>query len=136
MPLSRVWVLGLCLLLLAGQPVSSPDDATIKKVQISAKRFKFRPAKIRMRVGETLEVTLKSLDVMHGFHVVGSHIDVTIPARGKGPVKVRFEPSQPGKYRFVCSHQCGAGHAQMRGVIEVNLSDTKSSATAAARSQK
>lgn len=76
-----------------------------------------------MRAGETLEIELKSLDVMHGFHIVGSQIDVGIPARGKGSVAVAFTPSEPGKYRFVCSHQCGAGHAQMRGVIEVRSPD-------------
>ncbi len=116
---SLLWSLLVGLVLVPIPTGASTPEEPVKEVQLTARRFSFRPAKIRMDSGQTLELTLKSQDVIHGFRIIDTDIDVRIPARGKGPVKVRFVPSGPGKYRFVCSHQCGAGHAQMRGVIEV-----------------
>ncbi len=94
-------------------------EQSVKRVEIVAKRFKFIPSKIKLEEGTRLEIVLSSRDVVHGFHLIDTEIDVRIPARGQGEVRLNFDPPGPGKYRFVCSHSCGAGHAQMRGVIEV-----------------
>ncbi len=90
-----------------------------KQVKVKARRFKFVPSRIKVEAGTTLEIVLSSQDVRHGFKIVGTNIDVQIPARGKGQVKVTFRTDQAGQYRFECSHVCGAGHASMRGVIQV-----------------
>ena len=127
----RFWVLGsgFCrtglvaiLLLLSG--AFSPVQVTgtggpIQPVRIKAKRFKFVPSRISVKVGTTLEIALSSQDVRHGFRIVGSDIDVEIPARGKGPATVMFRADQAGQFRFECSRVCGAGHSSMRGVIQV-----------------
>ncbi len=91
----------------------------IKQVKVKAKRFKFVPSRIKVEAGTTLEIVLSSQDVKHGFKIVGTDIDVEIPARGKGQAKVMFRADEAGKYRFECSRVCGAGHASMRGVIKV-----------------
>ena len=36
-----------------------------------------------------------------------------------GQATVTFDPPAPGRYRFECSHVCGAGHSFMRGTIVV-----------------
>ena len=90
-----------------------------KQVKVKAKRFKFVPSRIKVEAGTTLEIVLSSQDVRHGFKIVGTNIDVEIPARGKGQVKVTFRTDKAGKYRFECSRVCGAGHSSMRGVIQV-----------------
>ena len=116
---SRVTI-QLLLLMSALSPVSlSGAEEPIQKVKIKAKRFKFVPSKIKVKAGTTLEIVLSSQDVRHGFKIVGTDIDVEIPARGKGQVKARFKTDKAGKYRFECSRVCGAGHASMRGVIQV-----------------
>ena len=126
------WVLGsgfwrasrvtiqLLLLMSALSPVRlNGAEEPIKKIKIKAKRFKFVPSRIKVEAGTTLEIVLSSQDVKHGFKIVGTDIDVEIPARGKGQAKVMFRADEAGKYRFECSRVCGAGHSSMRGVIKV-----------------
>ena len=88
-------------------------------VEISAERFAFTPSEIKTRVGVPLEIRLESEDTDHGFRIVGTKIDVRIPKRGKGQATVTFDPPAPGRYRFECSHVCGAGHSFMSGTIVV-----------------
>ena len=112
----------LQLLLLMG--ILSPVGLTgaeqpTKQVKVKARRFKFVPSRIKVEAGTTLEIILSSQDVQHGFKIVGTDIDVEIPARGKGRSKAVFRTDKAGQYRFECSRVCGAGHSSMRGVIQV-----------------
>ena len=87
-------------------------------VEITAERFSFTPSRIRVAAGTRLEIRLRSEDTAHGFHIVGTDIDLELPKRGRGVATVTFEP-QAGRYTFECSQLCGAGHSYMRGVIIV-----------------
>jgi len=88
----------------------------VKIVEISAERFSFNPSEIRVKAGTPLEIRLTSEDTMHGFHILGTDIDLELPKRGRGVASVTFQPAV-GRYTFECSRLCGAGHAFMRGVI-------------------
>ena len=88
----------------------------VKIVEISAERFSFNPSEIRVKAGTPLEIRLTSEDTMHGFHILGTDIDLELPKRGRGVASVIFQPAA-GRYTFECSRVCGAGHAFMRGVI-------------------
>ena len=116
------------VLLLLGQvagpasPVSAgkPNDGTkVRKVRVSAERFHFIPSSIRVKKGTLLEIELSSQDTFHGFRIPKAGVDVTIPARGQGKIKIRFRSRKAGKYPFECSRPCGAGHTMMRGNIIV-----------------
>jgi cytochrome c oxidase subunit 2 len=96
----------------AGQ---NPDPA-VQVVDISAERFSFTPSEIRVKAGTRLELRLRSDDTAHGFHIVGTNIDIELPKRGRGTATVVFQPTV-GRYTFECSQLCGAGHEYMRGVI-------------------
>jgi cytochrome c oxidase subunit II len=85
-------------------------------IEITAERFSFNPSEIRVKAGTPLEIRLTSEDTMHGFHILGTDIDLELPKRGRGVAAVTFEPTA-GRYTFECSRLCGAGHAFMRGVI-------------------
>jgi cytochrome c oxidase subunit II len=85
-------------------------------IEISAERFSFNPSEIRVKAGTKLEIRLTSEDTMHGFHIVGTDINLELPKRGRGVASVTFQPT-PGRYEFECSQLCGAGHSFMRGVI-------------------
>jgi len=87
-----------------------------KVIEISAERFSFYPSEIRVKAGTPLEIRLTSEDTMHGFHIVGTDIDIELPKRGRGTATVTFQPAA-GRYTFECSKLCGAGHSFMRGVI-------------------
>jgi cytochrome c oxidase subunit 2 len=85
-------------------------------IEIAAERFTFTPSEIRVNAGTRLEIRLESDDTAHGFHIVGTDVDIELPKRGRGAATVTFQP-QAGRYTFECSRVCGAGHEFMRGVI-------------------
>ena len=94
--------------------VTARQDARV--IDIVAERFSFTPSEIRVKAGTPLEIRLESDDTAHGFHIVGTDIDIELPKRGRGVATVNFRP-QAGRYTFECSRLCGAGHEFMRGVI-------------------
>ena len=85
-------------------------------IEITAERFSFNPSEIRVKAGTRLEIRLTSEDTTHGFHIVGTDINLELPKRGRGVASVTFQPTA-GRYEFQCSKLCGAGHSFMRGVI-------------------
>ena len=91
------------------------QDARV--IDIAAERFAFTPSEIRVTAGTRLEIRLQSDDTAHGFHIVGTDVDIELPKRGRGVATVNFQPPQAGRYTFECSRICGAGHEFMRGVI-------------------
>jgi cytochrome c oxidase subunit 2 len=110
-------LLVVLLVMLAGAPASLQDaPPPTRIIEISVERFSFTPSSIRVKAGTRLELRLRSEDTAHGFHIIGTDIDVQLPKRGQGTATVVFEP-QVGRYTFECSQLCGAGHEFMRGVI-------------------
>jgi cytochrome c oxidase subunit 2 len=104
---------------LAAAAATAAQDAP-RKVNVEAERFSFSPSRIKVAVGEEIEIHLKSADTSHGFKVEGTDIDVEIPKRGKGEAVVRFTGAAEGRFKFECNRMCGAGHHFMRGEIVVD----------------
>ena len=88
-------------------------------VEVVAERFSFTPSEIRVPVGTTLELRVRSDDTMHGFRIVGSGVNIVVPKRRQGEAVVLFEATEVGRFRFECSRLCGAGHNFMQGEIVV-----------------
>lgn len=101
----------------AGSSLAAEDD--VRVVRIVAERFTFSPSQIRVKRGTIVEFRLRSEDTNHGFRIPAKEIEVVVPKRGRGEVRVRFDASEPGRYAFECSKPCGAGHTMMRGEIVV-----------------
>lgn len=100
-------------------PLAQDAPATRRVVRMSAERFLFTPSEITVEEGTVLEIRLTSDDTDHGFRIIGSSIDVSIPKRNRGEAVAVFAATTPGDYTFECSHMCGAGHGFMRGRIRV-----------------
>lgn len=88
-------------------------------VEIDAERFAFTPSQVRVKADTPIEIRLRSDDTNHGFRILDTDVNVTIPKRGKGTATVTFTPPKAGRYVFECSKVCGAGHAFMRGTLIV-----------------
>lgn len=121
MPRIRVAMLSVIATLLAA---GSSGQSPTRVVNVVAERFSFTPSEVSVDQGTVLELRITSDDTTHGFKVVdpagaATDINVEIPKRGRGEVKVTFEAAQPGTYVFECSRVCGAGHGFMRGTIRV-----------------
>jgi cytochrome c oxidase subunit II len=122
--MTRTWTV-LCTLAgltgilagLTGASLSARFQQKAQVVEIVVERFSFTPSEFHVPAGTAVEIRLRSDDTDHGFRIVGTNINVTIPKRGKGFATVTFQPPTAGKYVFECSKLCGAGHAFMRGQI-------------------
>jgi heme/copper-type cytochrome/quinol oxidase subunit 2 len=100
-----------------GASLSARLQQKAQVVDIVVERFSFTPSEFHVSAGMPVEIRLRSDDTDHGFRIVGTNVNVTIPKRGKGVATVIFQPPAAGKYVFECSKLCGAGHAFMRGQI-------------------
>ena len=116
----RVLVLMIAVAVTVLAPSSNWADAQERHVvEIVAERFTFTPSEIRVPVGTTLELRIRSDDTMHGFRIVGRNVNLTVPKRRQGEAVVLFEANEVGRFRFECSRLCGAGHNFMQGQIVV-----------------
>jgi cytochrome c oxidase subunit 2 len=106
-----------CLAVSARPGATAPPQDKPQIVDIDAERFSYSPSEVRVKAETTVEFRLRSADTDHGFRIVGTDINVTIPKRGKGTSTVTFVPPKPGRYVFECSKVCGAGHGFMRGTL-------------------
>jgi len=88
-------------------------------INIVAERFTFVPSKIKLKLGEVVELRIRSLDTNHGFRIRDAGVNVIVPKRGKGDARVIFRAQKAGLFPFECSKACGAGHTIMRGRIVV-----------------
>ena len=100
---------------LLAAPVLSRQNTQV--VEISVERFSFTPSEFRVKAAAPVEIRLRSDDTDHGFRIVGTEVNVSIPKRGRGVATVTFVPPKPGRYVFECSKLCGAGHSFMRGTL-------------------
>ncbi len=107
-----------------GQPAD--DRKPDRIISIEAERFTYNPARITVNPGELIEFVLTSDDTGHGFRIPSAGIDVAIPARGRGEIRVRFQAPASGEIAFECSRPCGAGHNLMRGTILIKKGRKKS----------
>ncbi|MFB9278878.1 cupredoxin domain-containing protein [Cohnella cellulosilytica] len=83
------------------------------EVTIKASNWKFEPAEIRVKAGDTLKLTLENTQGAHGIEV--SDLNVSLKNNETKEIKL----DQPGSYEFHCSIQCGQGHDAMTGFIVV-----------------
>lgn len=72
---------------------------------------------LRLPRGQTIELVLTSVDVIHSFWVpsLAGKMDM-IPGR---VTRLILEPERTGSYRGVCAEYCGASHARMGFVAQV-----------------
>jgi len=117
---SRFALVSLTAVLAAWMPAQERDAKPDKVILITAERFTFSPSKIRVPKGAIVELVITSEDTDHGFRIPRANIDVAIPQRGKGEVRIKFIAKEKGDYVFECSRSCGAGHNLMRGRIVVD----------------
>ena len=101
---------------LAATPPSSSDSA-VREFTMTAKQWEFDPATITVNAGETVRLSITSLDVAHGFALPDFNVRSGIEP-GQATI-VEFVADTPGTYTFFCSVYCGAGHSSMKGTLVV-----------------
>jgi cytochrome c oxidase subunit II len=77
----------------------------------------FDVSDLHVPVGEETVVSLKSMDVLHGFFLPNMRVKQDAVPGMKIPVW--FRPIEEGTYDIVCSQLCGWGHYKMKGRVIV-----------------
>jgi cytochrome c oxidase subunit 2 len=84
---------------------------------VLASAWQFQPAELRVPRGAAVTFVATSTDVLHGFHVAKTRINVMLIPGQIARVSYTFD--QPGEYLVVCHEYCGAGHHIMSGKVVV-----------------
>lgn len=78
--------------------------------------FAFMPGEIEVTAGERVTFVVTSIDVTHGFQIVGTNGNTMVVP---GYVS-RFTTAFPaGEYLIVCNEYCGTGHHTMQAKLVV-----------------
>jgi len=84
---------------------------------VLASAWQFVPGELRVPRGATVTFVATSTDVLHGFHVAGTRINVMlIPGQ---ITRLTYTFDEPGEHLIVCHEYCGAGHHVMSGKVIV-----------------
>jgi len=113
------------------QPTEPPQE---RRIKMTARQYAFDPAVLKVNKGDTLRLSITSLDVIHGLYMEAFDFNVKIipdspylelshPSRPDEPVQkveeIVFVADKTGKFRYRCSHTCGAMHPFMQGELVV-----------------
>ena len=84
---------------------------------LRAEFYVFRPTVVRVPAGVPVTFRITSPDVLHGFQVVGTNVNLTVAPGYVSQATATFET--PGEYLVVCNEYCGLAHHLMQGTVIV-----------------
>ena len=87
------------------------------EVVMLGQAWSFTPNEVRIPAGSEVTFLMTSPDVIHGFHVEGTRINVMLIPGQVARVTYTFE--EPGEHLIVCHEYCGIGHHNMWGRVIV-----------------
>jgi len=78
---------------------------------VIAQAWQFQPAELHVPVGAEVTFIATSVDVIHGFEVVGTRLNMMlIPGQIS---KNTYTFKEPGEHLIICHEYCGIGHQAM-----------------------
>ena len=97
-----------------GKPV--PAGQTI---YILARQYYWSISKLVLYKGIEYEIMVSSIDVVHGFEIVGNGVVFNLMVIPGIVYVFHISFNQRGVYYLICNEYCGYGHSYMRALIEV-----------------
>lgn len=82
-----------------------------------AQAWAFNPAEVRVPAGADVTFTVTSTDVLHGFNVEGTRVNMMLIPGQVSRATHRFD--EPGEHLIICHEYCGLGHHLMAGRVIV-----------------
>jgi cytochrome c oxidase subunit 2 len=87
------------------------------EVVLLGSAWQFVPNEVRVPAGAEVTFIATATDVLHGFHVERTRINVMlIPGQ---IARTTYTFDQPGEHLIICHEYCGAGHHIMFGKVVV-----------------
>lgn len=96
--------------------VTTLPDGTVQ-VTVTARTWSFLPDKIVIPAGKKVIFRATSSDVIHGFDIVGTNVNMELVPGYVNQVSTVF--NAPGDYLLLCDEYCGIEHHTMSMVITV-----------------
>ena len=96
-----------------------PDEYEVVAI---GRAWSFQPAEIRVPAGAQLTFTATAADVVHGFNIEGTRLNMMLIPGQISRNSYRFR--EPGEYLLICHEYCGLGHHLMYGRIIVEPAGT------------
>ena len=87
------------------------------EVVVLGQAWSFNPPEIRIPAGSEVTFIATTTDVLHGFHIDGTRVNVMLIPGQVSQVTHTFE--EAGEHLLVCHEYCGAGHHFMHGRVIV-----------------
>ncbi|MGD8289503.1 MAG: cytochrome c oxidase subunit II [Gemmatimonadota bacterium] len=84
---------------------------------VIAQAWAYTPAEIRVPAGARVDFVVTSLDVVHGFHIEHTLVNMMVLPGQVSRTSQTFE--EPGTYMLLCHEYCGFGHHAMFGRVVV-----------------
>ena len=88
-----------------------------KDIKITAKDYRFSPARVDVSVNDLVRVTVTSEDVAYGFTIDDYRVSKRVPAGGSVVLELRAD--REGTFPFYSNMTSDARHGQMRGELIV-----------------
>lgn len=87
------------------------------EVVFIGRMWDFEPSEVRIPAGTTVTFTGTTVDVIHGFHVDGTRLNMMLIPGQISRNTYTFD--DPGEHLVICHEYCGPGHHVMYGTIIV-----------------
>ena len=100
-----------------GAASTTIPTASVKTFTLTAKKWEFEPSTITVNRGDKVVLSIRSVDVTHGFALPDFKINRNLEP-GK-TVNIEFTADKTGTFTFFCSVFCGEGHPRMNGSLIV-----------------
>lgn len=88
---------------------------------VIARQFIFQPNPIELPEDSRVTFYITSPDVIHGFQIVGTNVNVMAVPGEVSEITVEFD--EPAEYGILCNEYCGSAHHRMEGKIIVHPED-------------
>jgi len=87
------------------------------ELHVVARMWAYQMPPVELPVGSEVDIYLTSGDVVHGFHIDRTNVNLMAVPGTVTYARVLFR--EPGDYPIVCHEYCGIGHQQMVGIIRI-----------------
>ena len=84
---------------------------------VIALTWSFLPAEIHVPAGADVTIVATTTDVIHGFDIAGTRVNMMLIPGQVSRVTHRFD--KRGQYLLICHEYCGLGHHTMSGKVIV-----------------
>lgn len=93
--------------------VAGSSDDAVQRFTIQATKYHFDTPEIRVKQGDTVEITLESMKGYHTLKLEGYNLEV------KQNRTISFVATEQGEFIYRCGVVCGRGHHDMIGKLIV-----------------